>query len=45
MLGAIDTVRGTKVSGSRFYFLSGIGARLEIALMSLALDRALAASR
>jgi seryl-tRNA synthetase len=43
MLGAIDTVRGTKVSGSRFYFLSGIGARLEIALMSLALDRALAA--
>ncbi|MCF8546712.1 MAG: serine--tRNA ligase [Microbacteriaceae bacterium] len=43
MLEAIDTVRGTKVSGSRFYFLSGIGARLEIALMSLALDRALAA--
>lgn len=43
LLGAIDTVRGTKVSGSRFYFLSGIGARLEIALMSLALDRALAA--
>jgi seryl-tRNA synthetase len=31
------------VSGSRFYFLSGIGARLEIALMSMALDRALAA--
>lgn len=43
MLGAIDMVRGTKVSGSRFYFLSGIGARLEIALMSLALDRALSA--
>ncbi len=43
MLGAIDMLRGTKVSGSRFYFLSGIGARLEIALMSLALDRALAA--
>ena len=43
MLGAIDMVRGTKVSGSRFYFLSGIGARLEIALMSLGLDRALAA--
>ncbi|MEY4313282.1 MAG: serine--tRNA ligase, partial [Actinomycetota bacterium] len=37
MLGAIDTARGVKVSGSRFYFLSGIGARLEIALMSLAL--------
>ncbi len=42
MLGAIDIARGVKVSGSRFYFLSGIGARLEIALMSLALDRALA---
>jgi len=40
-LGAIDMERGTKVSGSRFYFLTGIGARLEIAIMSLALDRAL----
>jgi len=43
MLGAIDMERGTKVSGSRFYFLTGIGARLEIALMNLALDRALQA--
>lgn len=43
LLGAIDMERGTKVSGSRFYFLTGIGARLEIALMSLALDRALQA--
>ncbi|MDF2576466.1 MAG: seryl-tRNA synthetase [Agromyces sp.] len=42
-LGAIDMERGTKVSGSRFYFLTGIGARLELALMSLALDRALQA--
>ncbi|MDD7928787.1 serine--tRNA ligase [Microbacterium sp. NM3R9] len=42
-LGAIDMERGTKVAGSRFYFLSGIGARLEIALMMLGLDRALAA--
>lgn len=42
-LGAIDMVRGAKVSGARFYFLTGIGARLEIALMNLALDRALAA--
>ncbi len=41
-LRAIDMVRGAKVSGSRFYFLRGIGARLEIALMSLALDKALA---
>ena len=39
-LGAIDMERGTKVSGSRFYFLTGIGARLEYALMSLALQRA-----
>jgi seryl-tRNA synthetase len=43
MLGAIDMERGTKVSGSRFYFLTGIGARLELALMTLALDRALQA--
>ncbi|MEJ1154604.1 serine--tRNA ligase [Microbacterium marmarense] len=41
MLDAIDMERGTKVSGSRFYFLKGVGARLEIALMNLALDRAL----
>ncbi|MBN9215449.1 MAG: serine--tRNA ligase [Microbacterium sp. SCN 70-200] len=40
LLGAIDMERGTKVSGSRFYFLTGIGARLEYALMSLALQRA-----
>ncbi|GAA2976215.1 seryl-tRNA synthetase [Microbacterium terrae] len=43
ILDAIDMERGTKVSGSRFYFLKGIGARLELALMSLALDRALQA--
>ncbi|KRA24559.1 serine--tRNA ligase [Microbacterium sp. Root61] len=43
LLGAIDMERGTKVSGSRFYFLTGIGARLEIAIMMLALDRALQA--
>jgi seryl-tRNA synthetase len=41
LLGAIDMERGTKVSGSRFYFLTGVGARLEYALMSLALQRAL----
>jgi seryl-tRNA synthetase len=41
-LGAIDMERGAKVSGARFYFLRGIGARLEIALMNMALDRALA---
>ncbi len=43
ILGAIDMTRGTKVSGSRFYFLRGIGARLEIALMNMGLDHALQA--
>jgi seryl-tRNA synthetase len=41
LLGAIDIARGVKVSGSRFYYLKGAGARLELALMSLGLDRAL----
>lgn len=40
-LRALDLARGVKVAGSRFYFLRGIGARLEIALMNLALDKAL----
>ena len=40
-LRALDLARGVKVSGSRFYFLRGIGARLEIALMNLAFDTAL----
>ncbi|HET6824453.1 MAG TPA: serine--tRNA ligase [Amnibacterium sp.] len=43
LLDAIDMARGAKVSGARFYYLRGIGARLELALMHLALDRALAA--
>ncbi|MBS1673621.1 MAG: serine--tRNA ligase [Actinobacteria bacterium] len=43
LLGAIDMERGAKVSGARFYYLTGIGARLEIALMNLALERALTA--
>ncbi|TCK64424.1 serine--tRNA ligase [Curtobacterium sp. PhB136] len=41
LLDIIDIPRGVKVSGSRFYFLKGLGARLEIALMSLGLDRAI----
>ena len=41
MLDALDMERGAKVSGARFYFLKGLGARLEIALMNLALDKAL----
>ncbi|WP_165066652.1 serine--tRNA ligase [Marisediminicola senii] len=43
LLGAIDMSRGAKVSGARFSFLSGIGARLEIAIMNMGLDRAIAA--
>lgn len=41
LLDAIDIARGVKVSGSRFYFLKGVGARLELALMNLALDKAI----
>ena len=41
LLDAIDMERGVKVSGSRFYFLKGVGARLELALMTYALDTAL----
>ncbi len=43
LLGAIDVERGTKVSGARFYFLTGIGARLELALLNAAVDRAVTA--
>ena len=41
MLRAIDTERGAKVSGSRFYYLTGVGARLELALLNAAVDKAL----
>lgn len=40
MLGAIDMERGAKVSGSRFYFLTGQGAMLEFALINLAMSMA-----
>jgi seryl-tRNA synthetase len=43
LLDAIDMERGAKVSGARFHFLKGVGARLEIALMNLGLQRALEA--
>ncbi|WP_432562443.1 serine--tRNA ligase [Kineococcus sp. SYSU DK003] len=43
LLGAIDVERGVKVSGSRFYFLTGVGARLELALLNLAVSKAVAA--
>ena len=39
-LGAIDTERAAKVSGSRFFFLTGPGAELEFALLNLALEQA-----
>jgi seryl-tRNA synthetase len=39
-LGAVDTERAAKVSGSRFFFLTGPGAELEFALLNLALDHA-----
>ncbi|MGJ9412988.1 serine--tRNA ligase [Aeromicrobium sp. CF4.19] len=39
-LGAFDVERGVKVSGSRFYFLTGVGAQLELALTQLAMSRA-----
>jgi seryl-tRNA synthetase len=40
ILGAIDLERGAKVSGSRFYFLTGVGAELELALVNLAMQQA-----
>jgi seryl-tRNA synthetase len=40
ILGAIDIERGAKVSGSRFYFLTGPGADLEMALTQMAMDQA-----
>ena len=40
LLGAIDMDRGAKVSGSRFYFLTGVGALLELALTQYAVSRA-----
>ncbi len=42
-LRAIDTERGAKVSGSRFAFLTGPGALLELALVNLAMAQAAAA--
>jgi seryl-tRNA synthetase len=40
VLGAIDTERGAKVSGARFYYLTGNGALLEFALVNLAMAQA-----
>ncbi len=43
ILGAIDVERGAKVSGSRFYYLTGQGALLELALVNHAMAQATAA--
>ncbi|MCM2420349.1 MULTISPECIES: serine--tRNA ligase [unclassified Streptomyces] len=43
ILGAIDVDRGAKVSGSRFYYLTGVGALLELALVNAAIAQATAA--
>jgi len=40
LLGAIDLDRGAKVSGARFYYLTGAGADLEFALVNMAMDQA-----
>jgi seryl-tRNA synthetase len=42
-LGAIDTERGAKVSGARFFFFTGVGALLELALINLAMAQAVEA--
>ena len=42
-LGAIDTARGAKVSGARFYFLTGVGAQLQLAMLNLAVAQAVEA--
>jgi len=39
-LGAIDTERGAKVSGARFYYLTGVGALLQLGLLQLAMAQA-----
>jgi len=43
LLAAIDVDRGAKVSGSRFYYLTGVGALLELALVNAAIAQAGAA--
>ncbi|HEX5996341.1 MAG TPA: serine--tRNA ligase [Jiangellales bacterium] len=40
LLGAIDVPRGAKVSGSRFYYLTGVGAQLELGILNLAMSKA-----
>jgi seryl-tRNA synthetase (EC 6.1.1.11) len=42
-LGLIDMKRGTKVSGARFYYLTGYGALLQLGMLQLAAQKATAA--
>ncbi|MEO5875051.1 MAG: serine--tRNA ligase [Streptosporangiaceae bacterium] len=43
LLGAIDMERGAKVSGARFYYLTGVGMQLQMALLNLAMEQAIEA--
>ncbi|MGL5864876.1 MAG: serine--tRNA ligase [Dermatophilaceae bacterium] len=40
-LGALDMARGAKVSGARFYFLTGVGARLQLGLLNAGMQCAI----
>jgi seryl-tRNA synthetase len=40
-LRAVDVERGAKVSGSRFYYLTGVGALLQLGLLQLAVHQAM----
>jgi seryl-tRNA synthetase len=40
LLRAIDVERGAKVSGSRFYYLTGVGALLQLGMLQLAVAQA-----
>ena len=40
--GLLDMERGAKVSGARFYFLTGLGAQLQLGLLQLAVSQAVA---
>jgi seryl-tRNA synthetase len=43
LLQAIDTDRGAKVGGARFYYLTGVGALLQLGLLRMGMDQAVAA--
>ncbi len=43
LLGAIDMERGAKISGSRFYFLKGVGMLLQLGMLQLAIQQAVEA--